>query len=51
MVKYSFKKGYSMQQVKNRVLIKFSGEALANENGFGIDTKILKYLADEAARH
>jgi uridylate kinase len=47
MVKYSFKKGYSMQQVKNRVLIKFSGEALANENGFGIDTKVLKYLADE----
>jgi uridylate kinase len=30
-----------------RILIKFSGEALAGENGFGIDTKILKYLADE----
>ena len=36
-----------MQRVKNRVLIKFSGEALANEDGFGIDTKVLKYLADE----
>ena len=36
-----------MNRVKNRVLIKFSGEALANEDGFGIDTKILKYLADE----
>ena len=36
-----------MNRVKNRVLIKFSGEALANEDGFGIDTKVLKYLADE----
>ena len=36
-----------METVKNRVLIKFSGEALANEDGFGIDTKVLKYLADE----
>jgi len=36
-----------MERKNNRVLIKFSGEALANENGFGIDTKILKYLADE----
>jgi len=36
-----------MERVKNRVLIKFSGEALANEDGFGIDTKVLKYLADE----
>jgi uridylate kinase len=36
-----------MDRVKNRVLIKFSGEALANEDGFGIDTKVLKYLADE----
>ncbi len=36
-----------MDRVENRVLIKFSGEALASENGFGIDTKVLKYLADE----
>jgi len=36
-----------MNRVENRVLIKFSGEALANEDGFGIDTKVLKYLADE----
>jgi len=36
-----------MKRVEKRVLIKFSGEALANENGFGIDTKVLKYLADE----
>jgi uridylate kinase len=30
-----------------RVLIKFSGEALAGENGYGIDTKILDYIANE----
>ena len=36
-----------MKRCENRVLIKFSGEALANEDGFGIDTKVLKYLADE----
>jgi len=30
-----------------RVLIKFSGEALAGENGYGIDTTILNYVADE----
>jgi len=30
-----------------RVLIKFSGEALAGELGHGIDTKILKYIAGE----
>ncbi|CAA6802203.1 MAG: Uridine monophosphate kinase (EC [uncultured Campylobacterales bacterium] len=32
---------------KKRVLVKFSGEALANENGFGIDTATLKYIANE----
>ncbi|MGM0533577.1 MAG: UMP kinase [Campylobacterota bacterium] len=30
-----------------RVLVKFSGEALANEDGHGIDTNVLKYIADE----
>jgi len=30
-----------------RVLVKFSGEALAGESGYGIDTKILKYIATE----
>ena len=30
-----------------RVLVKFSGEALAGNDGYGIDTKILKYIADE----
>lgn len=30
-----------------RVLVKFSGEALAGENGHGIDTQILKYIASE----
>ncbi len=30
-----------------RVLVKFSGEALAGENGHGIDTKILQYIAKE----
>jgi len=33
--------------VRKRVLVKFSGEALAGENGYGIDTGILKYIADE----
>jgi len=33
--------------LRKRVLVKFSGEALAGEDGFGIDTKILKYIADE----
>lgn len=30
-----------------RVLVKFSGEALAGENGFGIDTRILNFIANE----
>lgn len=30
-----------------RVLVKFSGEALATEGGFGIDTEILKFIASE----
>lgn len=30
-----------------RVLVKFSGEALAGEAGHGIDTKILKYISQE----
>ncbi len=30
-----------------RVLVKFSGEALAGEEGYGIDTKILNYIAEE----
>ena len=30
-----------------RVLVKFSGEALAGEAGYGIDTQILKYIAQE----
>ena len=33
--------------MKQRVLVKFSGEALAGENGYGIDTKILDYIAHE----
>lgn len=32
---------------KRRVLVKFSGEALAGEAGHGIDTKILKYISSE----
>ena len=31
----------------NRILVKFSGEALAGENGFGIDSEILKFIAKE----
>lgn len=34
-------------QSKKRVLIKFSGEALAGENGFGIENSILKFIAGE----
>ena len=33
--------------MKKRVLVKFSGEALAGEDGYGIDTKILDYIANE----
>ncbi|MCI6988857.1 MAG: UMP kinase, partial [Campylobacter sp.] len=32
---------------KKRILVKFSGEALAGESGFGIDTAILKFIASE----
>ncbi len=32
---------------RKRVLVKFSGEALAGDEGYGIDTQILKYIADE----
>jgi len=33
--------------MNKRVLIKFSGEALAGADGYGIDTKILDYIAEE----
>lgn len=33
--------------MNKRVLVKFSGEALAGENGYGIDTQILDYIANE----
>jgi len=33
--------------VEKRVLVKFSGEALAGENGFGIDTQILHFISGE----
>ena len=33
--------------MKKRVLVKFSGEALASSNGYGIDTQILAYIASE----
>ncbi|HHB94163.1 MAG TPA: UMP kinase [Campylobacterales bacterium] len=33
--------------IKKRVLVKFSGEALAGENGYGIDTKILHFISNE----
>ncbi|MDD2791189.1 MAG: UMP kinase [Sulfurimonas sp.] len=32
---------------KRRVLVKFSGEALAGEAGYGIDTQILNYISQE----
>ncbi len=33
--------------MRKRVLVKFSGEALSGEKGYGIDTSILKFIADE----
>ena len=33
--------------MRKRVLVKFSGEALSGDKGYGIDTGILKYIADE----
>jgi len=33
--------------VIKRVLVKFSGEALAGDEGYGIDTKILNFIASE----
>lgn len=33
--------------MEKRVLVKFSGEALAGDEGYGIDTKILDYIAHE----
>ena len=33
--------------MRKRVLVKFSGEALAGDEGYGIDTKILKFIAGE----
>ncbi len=33
--------------IKKRVLVKFSGEALAGKNGYGIDTKILHFISSE----
>ncbi len=32
---------------KNRILVKFSGEAMAGEKGFGVDIEILRYIAKE----
>jgi len=33
--------------VKKRILVKFSGEALAGKNGYGIDTQILHFISQE----
>jgi len=33
--------------IKKRVLVKFSGEALAGDGGYGIDTKILHFISSE----
>lgn len=32
---------------KKRILVKFSGEALAGESGFGIENSVLKYIVSE----
>jgi len=39
--------GSNEMSSKKRVLVKFSGEALAGESGFGIDSSILKFIAGE----
>ncbi|PAF50536.1 UMP kinase [Helicobacter sp. 13S00477-4] len=36
-----------METRKKRVLVKFSGEAMAGDNGFGIDSSILAFIATE----
>lgn len=36
-----------MENKRTRVLVKFSGEALAGTSGFGIENSILKYIANE----
>jgi len=33
--------------VTKRVLVKFSGEALAGDEGYGINTQILNFIAGE----
>ncbi len=38
---------YKGASVVKRVLVKFSGEALAGEEGYGIDTQILNFIAGE----
>lgn len=43
-------RGFSKQRKRmanKRVLVKFSGEALAGEAGYGIDTQILNYISQE----
>ncbi|BDQ26663.1 hypothetical protein ASB1_03390 [Helicobacter heilmannii] len=37
----------SKEHSKKRVLVKFSGEALAGDTNFGIDIQILSYIAKE----
>ena len=32
---------------KKRILVKFSGEALAGNSGFGIDNAVLKFIAKQ----
>ena len=32
---------------KKRILVKFSGEALAGDSGFGIDNAVLKFIAKQ----
>lgn len=40
---------FSLSKYK-RVLVKFSGEALASSKGFGIDNTVLKYIAEEISK-
>ena len=39
--------GTKRSEPYKRILLKLSGEALAGESGFGIDTDVLKFLARE----
>lgn len=46
-MQHCINKNNSNIDAKPRILVKFSGEALSGDSGFGIDTNILTYIAKE----